>query len=74
MKYVITVAKWRIRRISSLEHMLLMCEIPWHYTGDTDMKKNVTSTLQKLEPNWKQTCRQNHSNLISETLKAAAHH
>lgn len=23
-----------------MEHMLLMCEIPWHYTGNTKMKMN----------------------------------
>lgn len=48
MKYVVTVAKLRIKRISYLEHMLLMCEIPWHHTGDTKMRKNTASRLQRL--------------------------
>lgn len=48
MQDVETIVKLRIKRISYLEHMLLMCEIPWHYTGDTKMKKYIVSILQRL--------------------------
>ena len=41
MQDVKTTVKLRIQRISYLEHMFLMCEIPWHHTGDTKMKKDI---------------------------------